>query len=379
MLNTLFILQSTFMYLHEMSARSKRACVVVLGDIGRSPRMQYHSLSLAKEGFNVDIVGYKGSTPIKDLTRSTVIQIHHIPNCPNFRKWLPGIIAYILKAGWQGITLLLTLIWVRLSEGRSTHLLMQNPPSVPTLGVCWLFCRTVVPSCRFVVDWHNYGYSVMAAAAVPTSDKEKSKQLPLLPRLTYWMEGFFGQRADAGLCVTRAMKEDLKSRWGIRSITLYDRPPMHFQPVAMPSRVLAELGSQYSELGQALSSPQDSPFALVVSSTSWTEDEDFGILLDALQEYETTCKRNKGSYPRLVCAITGKGPLKEYYRCLIASKKWQCVHVVTPWLQAEDYPRLLGCAEIGVSLHTSTSGLDLPMKVVDMFGCGLPVFAFKFK
>lgn len=26
-----------------------RACVVVLGDIGRSPRMQYHALSLARQ------------------------------------------------------------------------------------------------------------------------------------------------------------------------------------------------------------------------------------------------------------------------------------------------------------------------------------------
>lgn len=34
--------------------------VVVLGDIGRSPRMQYHAISLAKHGHNVDIIGYKG-------------------------------------------------------------------------------------------------------------------------------------------------------------------------------------------------------------------------------------------------------------------------------------------------------------------------------
>lgn len=34
--------------------------ILVLGDIGRSPRMQYHALSIAKKGGKVVIIGYKG-------------------------------------------------------------------------------------------------------------------------------------------------------------------------------------------------------------------------------------------------------------------------------------------------------------------------------
>ena len=43
----------------------RNACVLVLGDLGRSPRMQYHALSLSRHGYNVTLIGFLG----KELDR----------------------------------------------------------------------------------------------------------------------------------------------------------------------------------------------------------------------------------------------------------------------------------------------------------------------
>lgn len=114
---------------------------------------------------------------------------------------------------------------------------------------------------------------------------------------------------------------------------------------------------------------------LLVSSTSWTKDEDFSILLDALEMYE---KSEGKKFIRTF--ITGKGPEKARYMKEIEEKRqnWKKISVDALWLEADDYPVLLSICDLGVCLHYSSSGLDLPMKVVDMFGAGIPVLAINF-
>lgn len=55
--------------------------------------------------------------------------------------------------------------------------------------------------------------------------------------------------------------------------------------------------------------------------------------------------------------------MKAHFEKLVTERAWKHVEVLTPWLDWADYPLLCGAADLGVSLHRSTSNLDLPMKV----------------
>lgn len=126
------------------------------------------------------------------------------------------------------------------------------------------------------------------------------------------------------------------------------------------------------------------------------------MLLEALIIYERKAREARGRLPKVLMIVTGKGPDRDEYMKKVEHLQsgedgWQYVRCISKWLEAADYPILLGIsqcrvvrkmlcspfyfagsADIGISLHSSSSGRDLPMKVVDMFGCGLPVCALDF-
>ncbi|KAM6914430.1 chitobiosyldiphosphodolichol beta-mannosyltransferase [Lycodopsis pacificus] len=364
----------------------RRVCVLVLGDLGRSPRMQYHALSLSKHGYHVTFVGFLETKPREDVLREEKIKMEPITEVRGVRVG-PKVFRYVTKVILQS----LQLLHVLLKMETQSHILMQNPPGLPGMAVAWLVC--VVRGSSFVIDWHNYGFTVMALSLGET---------PLV-RLARWYEHVFGPLAAHHLCVTTAMKDDLQNNWGIRATTLYDRPASVFRetPVKLQHELFFRLANTHPQFQSSRCEDEEEEEeeertvfsvrdltddtvtlraerpVLLLSSTSWTEDEDFSVLLEALEEYEGFIKGG-ASLPSLVCVITGKGPQKDHYRKLIDSLHLEHVEICTPWLEAEDYPVLLGSADLGVCLHKSSSGLDLPMKVVDMFGCCLPVCAIHF-
>src|SRR5688500_9239 len=55
-----------------------RTAVVVLGDLGRSPRMQYHALALAANAGDVDLVGLEGAPVHAALTAEPRLKSHRL-------------------------------------------------------------------------------------------------------------------------------------------------------------------------------------------------------------------------------------------------------------------------------------------------------------
>ncbi len=64
------------------------------------------------------------------------------------------------------------------------------------------------------------------------------------------------------------------------------------------------------------------------SSTSWTKDEDFGLLLHALVLLNDKTA-NMPSFPSLVVVVTGKGPEKAMYLKKIAALKFVRIQILT--------------------------------------------------
>lgn len=346
------------LWLGNVSSK-KRVVIVVLGDIGHSPRMCYHAESFANKGYDVDLCGYVEEKPSLELIENENIEIHEIGKMGNHYR-LPFVIFGAIKVMYQVISLFSLLFRLR----GMNYIMIQNPPSIPTMFVC--VCFKIIMRTKLIIDWHNLGYTILSLKL------GNSHPFVLVSKL---YEHYLSWFSDINLVVTKKMGAFLQKEFGVRKnkiTVLYDKPGKQFKPLSKDEKL--QVIKNHPELFEGFDALKDK---IIVSSTSFTPDEDFNVLIKSLKEYESQAQSNK-KLPKIRCLITGKGPMKQQFLEQVESCDFKKITVKTCWLTAEEYPKIIGMGDLGVSLHTSSSGVDLPMKVLDMFGCGVPVVSMDF-
>ena len=344
-----------------------RAAVVVVGDLGEI-RMQY-THTLAINSVDVDAIGYEGAPLPKSLTCDPRITVHRLSEPRMRHRTRHSKILFGLLAIFDAVRASFRLAWALFRIPRPDLLLVQNPPSIPTLQVSWIAAR--LRGARLVIDWHNLGYTILAL---------RLGRRHVAVRLARWIEMVGGRMADAHLCVSRGFARFLADRFGLKDSparpvrVLYDRPRLHCADQASSGQIrqstFVRLGIRHARTVQRR------------VPTSWTADEDF----DRHRRGSRSWKDRSGDgKPARLAAIpqAGHSRHRRGQRRVEVERRFaglpaRRVQLRTRWLEPEDYPQIVGSADLGLCLHRSSSGVDIPMKVVDLFGAGVPVFALDY-
>lgn len=337
-----------------------RAIAVVLGDVGRSPRMQYHAIAFAMLGWDCDLIGRSGKLCPSFLEHHPHINIHRLadPIC--------------LAPLWNAVLLLIKLLSVPLPD----VLIAQTPPALPTFFVLFLYRCLTMFRVHIIIDWHNTSSSVLSYA----------KFHPTLVQMHCMYEYAAAKLFKHHICVTHMLRTHLQLSCNIEPRVLQDESFDFFTPLQVSEKkaffdcVSQHVDQPWSEApwysndeNGACVEAANKP-TLLISATSWTAEEDFDMLLETLRDIDDPTRR-------YLVFITGDGPLKKYYSKKIdAFNKMptRCVKVYTAYFPADIYPVAVASMDVGLCMHKSTSGLDFPMKILDMLGCSLPVLAYSF-
>ncbi len=303
-----------------------KVAVVVAGELARSPRMLNHARELARAGCSVSLIGYAGREfPLPPGVRVIAVPAYAGAAAEPNRAWTPR------RAGLR-MARVFSAVFVALRKVGPQVVLIQNPPAFAALAARLLG----VP---VISDWHNYGFAMLGLRMGPGS------RIRFANVLAGRLEGALGQMARHHLCVSAGMQSDLAQRFGIEAKVLYDLPL---------ETSLAPLPGNATDGGPLV----------VVCPAGWTADEDMSLLLDAIELL--------GPHT-LEIHLTGDGPDRRELM-----PRMDALGVHSGYLPEAEYRALLRRASLGLSLHRSSSGLDLAMKVVDLFAAGVPVCALDY-
>ncbi len=194
-----------------------RTAVVVLEDLGRSPRMQYHATSLADAGSEVDLIGLAGAEVIPAVASNPGIRVHRLADRGFADRAKGGVNRFVFRSAMRGVRQGVALLMILLRIPKPDTILVQNPPAIPTLSVAWLGSR--LRGARLVIDWHNLAQTI---AAVKVGSHHRAV------RAIARSEKRWAARADAHLAVSQALADWLAREYQVKAAVVYDRPGAAF-------------------------------------------------------------------------------------------------------------------------------------------------------
>ncbi len=327
--------------------------------------MQYHALALAVNDGEVDLVGLEGAPLHAALTAEPRIRSHRLSDRLFRSRASRGRARFVWMSAARVSMQASALLPMLLRLPKPDVILVQNPPALPTLAAAWMVAR--LRGARLVIDWHNLSHTMLAVRL-----GEQHRAVRALKR----SERRWARRADAHLAVSKSLADWLQREWQITATVLYDRPTATFtKPSLDAANDLWQRLTRQLNLGSRR-------IPIVVAPTSWTLDEDFDLLLEALERAERTLTarsgKSDGAAPDLAVLLTGRGDMRADFERRVSRRDFKRLAVRTVWLEPADYPTLIGMADAGLCLHQSSSGLDLPMKLADFRGAAVPVWAFDY-
>ncbi|KAM0681952.1 mannosyltransferase [Mitosporidium daphniae] len=350
---------------------SSNILYIVIGDVGHSPRTLLHveeSLKL-KSANKVGCLALLESSIPNTIQTDKKFCFYDLKSL-NIAK---GSVFYPIFAAFKFVLLSVYILWFLLWESPISWdvVVCQNPPGVP-LFLLLFFSKFVCRNpFRWIIDWHNLGYSLLP------------HRNAMLRAIYKYIELRIGIFADCHLTVTQGLKDYLVQQGFPRHARVssifvardYPRTPI---PAPLSRAELeARLSAIEPDFWKSTSVPIREIFSknpkIILSATSWTPDEDFNTLLQSIDRLEHSNLLSQ----HLLVVITGKGPLKNAFIRHLESKKssWKNTTFVLGWFSLLDYYSLLSAADLGISFHVSSSGLDFPMKIIDMVSCNTPQIA----
>lgn len=352
-------------------AKFKPATVIITQTPGnQSPRALAHATALLSISPEQTIL-FLSESPAPPILHSNNIHFIPITQPPKYTK----------TTGWTTFkklchftkSLCTALNIASQLDYKVTNIIVNIPPTLPTLPIVSLLYRFLFPHTSYLtIDVHNLGFTLMKLSS------NKSKFVLWIVKNIELICLKMCAR-DNCWTVSNAMTRYLTDTLGLKMVhTLHDQPRIIKSSCDENQLSITEVLKQsnstiYPHKPNPLISYDK--MEMIISASSWTPDEDFTMMLEALPMLD---KSLEYKHSPILLLLTGKGPLRSKFECQVSQLHLRNITVAFAWLPISQYTRMLSHATVGICLHTSSSGLDLPMKAVDLIGARTPVIAFKY-